>query len=146
MTGGLTYRDFCPLDVAVGGWQPAQQGAKEAFLMRNAPDREFAVTVCLDGVPVACLGCSGEPPGGSVGYIWAMLSPALTGALFVSFHKQVGRLEAAMFTVFKRLYFTVDAEFPQGHRWAVLLGYKATASVWVGNREHRIYDKGVPGG
>lgn len=73
---------------------------------------------------IACIGLTELPDGDGMG--WAFFSEGI-GIRFAEIHKCV--LAWLNHYKNKNIYITVKDEFPQGHRWAEMLGFKAIGVI-----------------
>jgi hypothetical protein len=91
--------------------------------MRKSLEGEYSYTA-LDGDEVlACAGLLEQWD--NRGVVWAYLSSTIGGRRMVPLTRMVARfLDAAPFD---RIEATVDADFPQGHRWVKMLGFELEA-------------------
>jgi hypothetical protein len=63
---------------------------------------------------------------------WSYISTRARREIFIWVHKQVKKFLDNCYL--KRIEMVVDCEFPQGHRWAKMLGFNLEAKRMVGYR------------
>lgn len=83
----------------------------------------WAYTGMLDDNIAGCAGVL--PMWQGRGVAWAYISRFAERNHFISVHKSVSRFLEACYL--QRIEMTVDCDFPQGHRWAEMLGFTKEA-------------------
>lgn len=78
-----------------------------------------AYTMLKDGLPVICAGIAPVSAGRAVA--WAVLAAEI-GCAFIPAHRAVKKFLDAQ--TFRRIETYVQSDFPEGHRWALMLGFE----------------------
>ena len=97
--------------VSVSEWVTESMGV--------ALEEHNSYTGFYEGNPIGAAGIIHQWPGRSLA--WAFIGDA-GPSVFIQIHHAVKRFLDGCYV--KRLEMTVDCEFPEGHRWAKLLGFK----------------------
>lgn len=134
----MTIVPFDPAHLALMVVQPAQRIAElEHPDALTCPFGE-GWTVMVEGRPVTCAGLVETGPG--VAYAWAVLSEDAGPHLL----RVTREIRSRLATVpFRRVSMAVDAGFPQGLRWAAILGFQYERDGELPNgRRAQIFTRG----
>lgn len=130
---------FLPEHLSALALQPAQEGTAdvmdEAYALGLAAGGPAWTLFGRDGRPLACGGLYGVWTGRAIA--WALLSP-LAPMVAVT---RAARVMLGGSGV-RRVECFVDVDFPQGHRWATMLGFRPEGVMRAfcpRGRDHTLY-------
>jgi RimJ/RimL family protein N-acetyltransferase len=123
--------------------QEAQEWIKERLVLsqlRNL-ENEWAITVMVDGEPIACAGPIVYWPGRAL--LWSFISRRVDQSNFLKIHRRAKAFIAEL--PFRRLEANVDVNFEAGHRWVNALGFELEAprmkAFYIDGRDCSLYAK-----
>lgn len=134
---------FCAVHAHQLDVQPAQQWmAGSVRSNAEAFENGLSVTLMLDTTPVACCGIMTKWE--DVGHLWCLLGTGVAGRNFLPFNR-IARdwLDRAPFV---RIETAVEHDFENGHRWALMHGFRdetqgVPARKYMCGRDFLVYAK-----
>ena|SRR3990167_4151730 len=143
----LSFGPFEAEHVAQLDVQPAQQRMLAYLPPALLPvlEQRWSNTIFKDGRPVLCGGVIEQWPGNAI--LWSFVGSGLTPGEFIAVHRLVAGFVKDL--PFRRVEMHVDADFPQAHRWARMLGFICEAprmrAFLLDGRDGALYARVIDG-
>lgn len=143
----ISFGPFKAAHVAQLDVQPAQRSmlAHLQPAILHVLEDQWSSTVFKNGRPVLCGGVIEQWPGNAI--LWSFMGSSLTPGEFLVVHRLVVSFVNSL--PFRRVEMHVDADFPQAHRWARLLGFVCEAprmrAFLVDGRDGALYARVMNG-